>query len=59
MSVTRIPDPTNTVQPCPGGCGLPTVMAEIGHGRSLRVHCGTYTPACRPAPAVPAPRRAA
>ncbi|MEU7528970.1 hypothetical protein AB0A74_24790 [Saccharothrix sp. NPDC042600] len=41
-----IPDPDNTARNCPAGCGLTTVLADLGDGRKVRVHCGTFRTAC-------------
>ncbi|NUT91249.1 MAG: hypothetical protein HOY78_04390 [Saccharothrix sp.] len=41
-----IPDPDGTARDCPQGCGLTTVLADLGDGRRVRVHCGTFQPAC-------------
>jgi hypothetical protein len=46
MGVTRIPDPEGTAWNCRQGCGLMTVLAEDGSGRSMRVHCGTWRTEC-------------
>jgi hypothetical protein len=42
----RIPDPVGTACNCRMGCGLMTVLADLGDGRVVRVHCGTYSPNC-------------
>lgn len=34
------------VRKCPRGCGLLTVVARLGDGRTTRVHCGTWRSTC-------------
>ncbi|GAA3873516.1 hypothetical protein GCM10022243_43330 [Saccharothrix violaceirubra] len=51
MSYARITNPTGTVTLCPDGCDVPTVEVDLGDGRTCRVHCGTYRPACPTRPA--------
>ncbi|WP_433267261.1 hypothetical protein ACQPZF_00975 [Actinosynnema sp. CS-041913] len=41
-----IPDPVGTAHKCKQGCGLTTVLANLGDGRMVRVHCGTHRTAC-------------
>ncbi|WP_309110274.1 hypothetical protein [Saccharothrix sp.] len=41
-----IPDPDGTAHACKKGCGLTTVLAVMGDGRPVRVHCGTFRTAC-------------
>lgn len=38
-----------SVQDCPDGCDLPTVLVDPGFGAPVRVHAGTYQYACPPA----------
>jgi hypothetical protein len=42
----RIPDPDGTARNCKYACGLMTVIADLGDGRTMRVHCGTFSPNC-------------
>lgn len=49
----RIPDP-GTARNCKFGCGLMTVIADLGDGRTVRIHCGTFRPGCPGRNGVPA-----
>jgi hypothetical protein len=42
----RIPDPEGTAKNCKFNCGLMTVIADLGDGRTMRIHCGTHSPNC-------------
>jgi hypothetical protein len=59
MSVICILNPTGTTKKCKYGCGLMTVLADLGGGRTVRVHCGTLLPGCPGTNGVSVPRRAA
>ncbi|CAM4024224.1 hypothetical protein KIPE111705_36890 [Kibdelosporangium persicum] len=57
----NFPDPDQTLRNCAFGCGSLTVLARLGDGRQVRVHCGTWRTTCpgrssqtppAPAPAV-------
>jgi hypothetical protein len=54
----RIPNPDATAHNCRMGCGLTTVLADLGDGRMVRVHCGTFSPNCPSRNGIPAPRAA-
>ena len=46
MSFVSIPNPDGTKRNCKYGCGLMTVLADIGGGRMERLHCGTFRTTC-------------
>lgn len=51
MSVAFVRALPHTVQPCPVGCDLPTVLVDPGFGDPVRVHAGTYEYRCPREPA--------
>lgn len=59
MSIARVINPEQTAKSCKYGCGLCTVLADLGDGRHVRVHCGTFLPNCPGRNGIPAPRTAA
>ncbi len=56
MNSVTVPDPDGTALNCPHGCGMTTVLADLGDGKLSRVHGGTYRAQCpgRTAPVIAA-----
>ncbi|GLZ36345.1 hypothetical protein Lesp02_85320 [Lentzea sp. NBRC 105346] len=46
MTTTFVRALPHTASSCRKGCGLKTVQVDLGYGRPVRVHCGTYRYEC-------------